>query len=168
MTPESVAEILSSPLAQELFASNIPAHIAYTGLDGAPRSVPISYIYADGVFEVFSPDPAPKIAALQLDPRIALSIDTTGIWPARTFLVRGTAHVDLGDTFPEVYTEANQRVIGPDAAAGFKAMLEPLPLTWASISITPTWAKLLDFETVFPSSLVTALANAQAAHAAAN
>jgi hypothetical protein len=40
MHQEQVAQIMNDPLAQELLNSNIPARLAYTGLDGFPRAIP--------------------------------------------------------------------------------------------------------------------------------
>lgn len=162
MTPESVAEILSSPLAQELFASNIPAHIAYTGLDGAPRSVPISYTFDDGTFRISSPLHARKVAALQADPRIALSIDTTGAWPARALLVRGVAAVELSEGLPDHYLDATTRTLGADVTGFIASALAPLHPEWATVTITPHWAKLIDFETVYTEALTELFAQAQA------
>ena len=40
---EKVIEVLSRPLSQKLINSNIPARLAYTGRDGAPRVIPIAF-----------------------------------------------------------------------------------------------------------------------------
>jgi hypothetical protein len=43
MKQEHVTQVLNDPLAQELLNSNIPARLAYTGLDGSPRAIPIGF-----------------------------------------------------------------------------------------------------------------------------
>ena len=43
MPHDDVLQILHDPLAQELLHSNIPARLAYTGRDGAPRAIPIAF-----------------------------------------------------------------------------------------------------------------------------
>jgi hypothetical protein len=42
---EDVVEVLNQPLARELLGSAIPARLAYTGLDGFPRVVPIGFYW---------------------------------------------------------------------------------------------------------------------------
>jgi hypothetical protein len=37
-------DVLHTPLASSLFASAIPARLAYTGLDGDPRVVPVAFL----------------------------------------------------------------------------------------------------------------------------
>jgi hypothetical protein len=43
MQQENVIRIMNDPLAQELLNSPIPARLAYTGLDGYPRVVPVGF-----------------------------------------------------------------------------------------------------------------------------
>jgi hypothetical protein len=40
MQRETVMHVLNDPVAQELIWSDIPARVAYTGLDGFPRVFP--------------------------------------------------------------------------------------------------------------------------------
>ena len=43
MNREDVAEVLAKPSSQELLGSSIPARLAYAGVDGAPRVIPIGF-----------------------------------------------------------------------------------------------------------------------------
>ncbi len=45
MNQQAVIDSLNDPLAQELLHSNIPARMAYTGLDGFPRAIPIGFYW---------------------------------------------------------------------------------------------------------------------------
>ena len=43
MKQEQVTQVMNDSLAQELLSSNSPARLAYTGLDGSPRAIPIGF-----------------------------------------------------------------------------------------------------------------------------
>ena len=43
MTNEEIAEILAKPYAQQLLNGPEPARMAYNGLDGDPRVIPIGF-----------------------------------------------------------------------------------------------------------------------------
>src|SRR5215216_795369 len=43
MDGTDVTEVLSKPISQELLGSSIPARLAYTGVDGDPRVVPVGF-----------------------------------------------------------------------------------------------------------------------------
>jgi hypothetical protein len=43
MLQDDVRDLLNSSLALDLMSSNIPARMAYTGTDGAPRVVPVGF-----------------------------------------------------------------------------------------------------------------------------
>ena len=40
MQQGNVSQVMNDPLAQELLNSNIPARLAYTGLEGFARAIP--------------------------------------------------------------------------------------------------------------------------------
>jgi hypothetical protein len=147
-----VTEILNNPLAQELINSKIPARVAYTGLDGAPRVIPIATHWNGAQFVVCSPPNAPKVPALEADPRVALTIDTEQ-QPPHILLVRGTAAMEIVDGIPDEYLLAARKMYGEEAMPEFKASVSALYKRMARISITPTWAKLIDFERTLPSAI---------------
>jgi hypothetical protein len=43
MDRQDVAEALAKPISRELLGSSIPARLAYVGVDGAPRVIPIGF-----------------------------------------------------------------------------------------------------------------------------
>src|SRR5215212_1384869 len=99
MPYDDVIQVLNDPLAQELLHSNIPARLAYTGRDGAPRAIPIAFDWTGTEFVICTPPHAPKVRALQANPKVALTIDTT-TFPPHVLLVRGTASVEVVDGVP--------------------------------------------------------------------
>jgi hypothetical protein len=132
MQPQDVTRVLSDPLAQELMQSSIPARLAYLGPDGFPRAIPIGFHWNGIQFVLCTVPDAPKVSALKTNPKVAFTVDTNA-FPPHVLLVRGTAAIDIGDAF----------------AAQVRAMYKQM----ARIKITPLWAKLLDFQTRFPTPI---------------
>ena len=152
MLHQDVIRVLSDPLAQELMQSSIPARLAYVGPDGFPRAIPIGFHWNGADFVLSTVPHAPKVAALKANPKVALTIDTVA-FPPHVLLVRGTAAIDIVDGIPPEYFEASRKSIKPDQWDGFEQQVRALYKQMARIKITPLWAKLLDFETRFPTPI---------------
>jgi hypothetical protein len=149
MQREDVNTVLSDPLAQELFASPVLARLANNGPDGYPRVIPIGYLWSENRFIVCTATNAPKVSALQANPKVALTVDTE-TQPPHVLLVRGTASVEIVDGVPSEFLEASRKYFPPEQWQGFETQSRALYPQMARISITPDWAKLLDFETRLP------------------
>jgi hypothetical protein len=152
MQHQQVMRVLNGPLAQELLASNIPARLAYTGRDGAPRAIPIAFHWDGARFVVCTPPNAAKVRALQADPRVALTIDTNA-FPPQVLLVRGTAELEIVAGIPPEYLAGSRKIVGDEGMAAFEEQVRGLYEQMARIAIEPEWAKLLDFETTIPSAV---------------
>ena len=152
MTEEEIAEILAKPYAQQLLNGPEPARMAYNGLDGDPRVVPIGF-WTEGARVLMATVPkSAKVAALQSDPKVALTIDQ-GSFPPKALLMRGTAEVELVDGIPDGYLTAGRKVMNDEQYPGWVAGVRGLYDEMVVITITPTWAKLLDFETTLPKAV---------------
>jgi Pyridoxamine 5'-phosphate oxidase len=152
MTKNEIAEILAKPYAQQLLNGPEPARMAYNGLDGDPRVIPIGF-WIDGERVVMGTLPkAAKVAALRKNPKVALTIDQAA-FPPKVLLIRGTAEVELVEGIPEGYLNAGHKVMTdeqyPEWVAGVQGLYDEMVV----ITITPTWAKLLDFETTIPKAV---------------
>ena len=152
MPHDDVLQVLNDALAQELLRSNIPARLAYTGRDGAPRAIPIAFHWSGQEFVVCTPPHAAKVQAIQANPQVALTIDTT-TFPPHVLLVRGTASVAMVDGVPPEYLAGSQKIVGEAQFPAFKEQVLGLYDRMARIAIEPTWAKLLDFETRLPRAV---------------
>ena len=141
--------VLNDPLAQKLLNSTVPARLAYNGLDGFPRVIPVGYIWNGAQFVTCTATNAPKVRALAANPKVALTIDTNDQLP-EVLLVRGTASVEVVDGIPPEYLEACKKYMLAKDWQAFEAGVHTLYPQMARITITPEWAKLLDFETRFP------------------
>jgi hypothetical protein len=152
MPHNDVLQVLNDPLAQELLRSDIPARLAYTGRDGAPRAIPIAFHWNGEQFVVCTPPLAAKVKALQTNPQVALTIDTN-TFPPHVLLVRGTASVEVVDGVPSEYLAGSRKIVGEEQFPAFEEQVRGLYREMARIAIEPTWAKLLDFETRLPRAV---------------
>ena len=153
MNREDVAEVLAKPISQELLGSSIPARLAYVGVDGEPRVIPIGFLWTGGHMVVHTVPKAAKVGALRRNPRVALTIDTQDQWPPRALLIRGAARVELVDGVPDAYVQASRKVIPAEHFEGWEHGVRALYDQMALITIEPDWAKLLDFETTLPKAV---------------
>lgn len=150
MHREAIIDVMNDPIAQGLVKAPIPARLAYSARDGSPRVIPIGYLWNGDVFVMGSPTNAPKVRALAADPKVALTVDTNS-FPPHVLLVRGEAAVEVVNGVPEEFVAASRRFVGDEGMLEWEAAVRGLYKQMAIIRITPTWAKVLDFETRLPS-----------------
>ena len=150
MQRETVMHVLNDPVAQELIWSDIPARVAYTGMDGFPRVVPLGFHWNGTHFVICTVPDSPKVPALRANPHVALTIDTMS-FPPHVLLVRGTASLELVDGVPWEYLEAAKKQVGPEGMPAFETQVRGLYEQMVRITVEPTWAKIHDFETRLPS-----------------
>jgi Pyridoxamine 5'-phosphate oxidase len=159
---EEIVEVLSLPLARELLGSAQPARLAYNGLDGFPRVVPIGFLWNGAELVLSTVSYAAKVKALIANPKVALTIDTNEP-PWHILLVRGTAKVEIVDgVVPEYLAASNKGGVPPEQAEAFEAEVRSLYKQMARIAVTPEWAKLIDFETTLPSAVERAMREREA------
>jgi hypothetical protein len=157
MDAAAVNTVLNDPVAQELLSDAIPARLAYTARDGTPRVVPVGIVWRDPDLVIATSTNAAKVPALQASPDIALTIDTN-LPPQHVLLVRGAAAVEIVDGVPDDYLAGVHKIVdrGHRDEAWFEQFEEQVRVLYdrmALIRITPTWAKVLDFETRIPSNV---------------
>lgn len=152
MEQHEITEILTRPHSQELLARDL-LRMAYVAKDGTPRNVPVGFAWNGAEIVVCTSTNAPKLPSLRHNPAVALTIDTE-VHPPKMLLIRGHAELDVVDGIPAEYLEMNgsyemtaeQRVV-------WEAEVHSLYESMVRIVITPTWVKLIDFETTLPSAV---------------
>ena len=150
--PQGDLRLLETGVAQRLLASPLPARLAYTGRDGAPRVVPIWFQWTGEELVMGSLPGAAKVPAIRAKPDVAITIDTEG-FPPDVLLVRGRATVaDVQGVVPE-YAEAARRYLGEGPAADYLAQLDRPGARMHRIAVRPAWVAVLDFQTRFPGVL---------------
>jgi hypothetical protein len=153
MAPEEITEVLSKPISQELLARDI-TRLAYVAQDGTPRNVPIAFVWNGAEIVMCTTKNAPKLAPLKENPAVALTIDTE-VHPPKILLIRGEAKLDYVDGIPDEYLEANSTYeMTPEQRVEWEKEVRSLYVDgMVRIVVTPTWAKLIDFETTLPSAV---------------
>lgn len=153
MQPSEITEVLNRPISQELLARDL-ARLAYVAKDGTPRSIPIAFVWNGSEIVMCTAKNAAKLPALRNNPAVALTIDTE-VHPPRILLIRGTAELDVVDGIPDEYMTANSTyAMTPEQRVEWEAEVRSLyDDGMVRIVMTPTWAKLIDFETTLPSAV---------------
>jgi hypothetical protein len=149
MNQTEIRELMNDQVAQRLIQAPVHARLAYTAKDGSPRVVPIGYIWNGEVIVMGSPPNAPKVKALAANPKVAITIDTED-FPPNILLVRGEAALETVDGVPDEFIEAARRFVGDERMPEWEAQARGLYEQMVLIRITPTWAKIIDFETRLP------------------
>jgi PPOX class probable F420-dependent enzyme len=145
-------DLLQHPAAQEMLHSKIPARLAYIGADGTPRVVPIWFHWNGKEIVMASPPKAPKLKALEKNPKVALTIDDN-TFPHKVLQIRGRARLETVAGIVPEYIAAADRYFTREQKEGWLAQLRTLVTSMVRITITPEWVSLLDFQTRFPSAL---------------
>ena len=148
--------LLNEPVAQELLNSTNLARLAYVWRDGTPRVVPVWFYWNGAELILGSPAAMPKVAALQHNPKVAVTIDDQN-FPWKVLLVRGTARVELVEGVAPEYVAAAKRYFGQEQGQAWADQLGQISATMGRIAIQPEWVGLFDFETRFPGVIQAAM-----------
>jgi Pyridoxamine 5'-phosphate oxidase len=150
--PHEIAEVLNRPISQELLARDL-TRLAYVAKDGAPRAIPIGFTWNGSEIVMCTPKNAPKLAALRHNPAVALTIDTE-VHPPKILLIRGQAELDAVDGIPDEYLQMSGTYeMTPEQRVEWESEVRSLYDGMVRIVVTPTWAKLIDFEKILPSAV---------------
>jgi hypothetical protein len=152
MQSSEITEVLDRPLSRELLARDL-ARLAYVAKDGTPRSIPIAFTWNGTQIVLCTTKNSAKLPALRANPMVALTIDTE-VHPPKILLLRGRAELDVVDGIPEEYLTMNGTYrMTAEQRAEWEAEVRSLYDGMVRIVVTPTWAKLIDFETTLPSAV---------------
>lgn len=171
--PDIVHLVNTDPVIQTLLEEPIPMRLAYLGLDGHPRSVPINHLWNGEAFVFATPNVAYKVKAIAANPKVAFILDVgagrPGVEtrakvsaligpppPAFDFAPisvhgRGTATVEITAGVPQEHIDASRRMIGDDKKWEEWARVRCAETSgMALIRIIPTHIVVADFVTRFP------------------
>lgn len=151
-TPDDVAEVLKKPLSQEMLNRDL-TRLAYVAKDGTPRVVPIGFTWNGTEVVMCTTTNAPKLASLRRNPAVALTIDTE-VHPPKILLLRGEAVLDEVEGIPDEYLRMNGSYeMTPEQRVVWEAEVRSLYESMVRIVVTPTWAKLIDFDETLPTAV---------------
>ena|SRR5579864_1197439 len=151
-TAQGSLALLNDPVAQELLRSKIPARLAYVWPDGTPRVVPVWFHWNGSEFVIATPPKAPKLKALKLNPKVALTIDDN-TFPHNVLMVRGTASLEEVDGIVPEYQLAAHRYFGEAQGKAWVQQVRQMLTRMVRIRVHPEWVGVLDFQSRFPSAL---------------
>jgi hypothetical protein len=150
--PNEISEILSRPISRELLARDL-ARLAYVARDGTPRAIPIAFTWNGSEVVMCTSTNAAKLPALRQNPAVALTIDTE-VHPPQILLIRGRAELDVVAGIPDEYLQMNGSYqMTAEQRTEWEAEVRSLYDGMVRIVVTPTWVKLIDFETTLPSAV---------------
>jgi PPOX class probable F420-dependent enzyme len=150
-TQGSIA-LLDDPVAKELLGSNIPARLAYVWPDGTPRVVPVWFHWNGSEFVIATPPKAPKLKALRVNTKVALTIDDNN-FPHKVLMVRGTATLEEVEGVVPEYELAAHRYFGEAQGKAWVQQVRQTLTRMVRITVRPEWVGILDFQSRFPSAL---------------
>ena len=142
---------VDDPVVKRLLGGANLARLAYVGLDGRPRVVPIWFAYADGDFLMVTGPRAEKVRALQANGAVALTIDSQKP-PYDVLLVNGEATLDPTEGMAAEYPSIVERFLG-EAAEGYLLGMRGRVKRQVRIRVRPLSWRVLDFRQRFPKSL---------------
>ncbi|HSP54240.1 MAG TPA: pyridoxamine 5'-phosphate oxidase family protein [Dehalococcoidia bacterium] len=103
---------LDDPVVSALLSEGNLARLAYVGLDGRPRVVPIWFQYRDGAIRMITGPKAEKARALAASGAVALTIDSSQP-PYKVLLVQGDAALEEVEGMAPEYPDIVRRYLGP-------------------------------------------------------
>jgi hypothetical protein len=152
MEQNEITEVLNRPYSQELLGRDI-THLAYVAKDGTPRNVPIAFVWNGSTIVMCTTRNAPKLASLAANPTVALTIDTE-VHPPKILLIRGRAELDDVAGIPDEYLTMNTSYeMTAEQRVEWEKEVRSLYDGMVRIVVTPTWAKLIDFEATLPTAV---------------
>lgn len=127
------------------------ARLAYIGLDGRPRVVPIWFAAIDGDIIMVTGPKAEKAKALAANPAVAVSIDSAQP-PYKVLLIDGDAALEPVEGMAPEYRPIVERYLGA-AAEAYLGQLLPRVKRQVRIRVTPRAHRIFDFVKRYPKSL---------------
>ena len=89
-------EELSEPLRDKalgMLSSDTVAWFTTIGADGAPRAVPVWFLWHDGVIDILSEPDTVKVANVRRDPRVVMHMNAGGPFGDDVLVLRGVAQL---------------------------------------------------------------------------
>ena len=139
------------PIIEKLLQGAFLARLAYIGLDGRPKVVPIWYAYIDGEFIMVTGPKADKVPAIEANGAVALTVDSDQP-PYSVLLVDGDATVEKTEGMADEYPAIVERYLA-GAAEQYLAGMRKRVREQRRIRVVPRSWRVLDFVKRYPKSL---------------
>lgn len=142
---------VDDPVVASLLDGPNLARLAYIGLDGRPRVVPIWFACSGGEIVMVTGPKAEKAKALAANGAVAVTIDSAQP-PYKVLLIDGDAVLEPVEGMAPEYRPLVERYLGP-AADAYLAQLLPRVKRQVRIRIRPRAWRVFDFVKRYPKSL---------------
>ena len=139
------------PVIAALLAGPNLARLAYIGVSGRPRVVPIWFAHSAGELVMVTSPRAVKLKALEKNPAVAVTIDSSTP-PYKVLLVEGEATLEPVEGMAPEYRPIVERYLGV-AAESYLQQLLPRVKRQVRIRISPRTWRVFDFVKRYPKSL---------------
>jgi hypothetical protein len=145
MDTVELARELGHPDAQRLLDASM-ARLAYNGLDGFPRVIPVGMFWTGERIVVSTAPTSPKVRALSARPHVALTIET-GDTPgsAKALSIRGIAALDTVEGVTDEYLASARKSMAGAQFDEFERNVRAMYKQMVRISVEPKWARYYDF-----------------------
>jgi len=157
----------TDPVVQALLEAPLPLQLGYVGLDGHPRTVPVSYIWNGKALVFATPPFAYKVKAIEAHPQVSFTVNvaddeirakvaaqlgpTVASYTPLIMLGRGTATIEVKPGVPQEHVEASRRLVNDDAELReWERVKRAATDEMAVVTIKPTHLTVCDFITRFP------------------
>lgn len=137
------------PVVSALLEGPNLARLAYIGLDGRPRVVPIWFTIQNGDILMVTGPKAAKVRALEANGAVAMTIDDSRP-PYKVLLVEGDASLEHVEGIAAEYEGITRRYLGA-AADAYLAQLRIK--RQVRIRVTPRSWRIFDFVKRYPQSV---------------
>jgi PPOX class probable F420-dependent enzyme len=142
---------VDDPIVAALLAGPNLARLAYIGVSGRPRVVPIWFAHHAGELIMVTGPKAAKLRAIEKNPAVALTIDSSTP-PYKVLLVEGEASLEPVEGMAPEYRHIVERYLGV-AAESYLQQLLPRVKRQVRIRIAPRTWRVFDFVKRYPKSL---------------
>ena len=142
---------MDDPVVRKLLEEPNLARLAYIGVDGRPRVVPIWFSYIDGDIVMVTGPKAEKARAIATNTAVALTIDSAKP-PYNVLLIDGDAALEPVEGMASEYRAIVERYLGP-AAEAYLTQLLPRVKRQVRIRVRPRHWRVFDFVKRYPKSL---------------
>jgi PPOX class probable F420-dependent enzyme len=142
---------VDDPIVAALLAGPNLARLAYIGVSGRPRVVPIWFAHHGGDLIMVTGPKAAKLRAIARNPSVAVSIDSSTP-PYKVLLVEGEATLEPVEGMAPEYRSIVERYLGV-AAESYLHQLLPRVKKQVRIRISPRTWRVFDFVKRYPKSL---------------
>jgi PPOX class probable F420-dependent enzyme len=142
---------LDDPVVAALLREPNLARLGYVAPDGRPRVVPIWFAHDSGDILMVTDPRAEKVRALEANPAVALSIDSSQP-PYKVLLIGGDAALEHVEGMAPEYRGIVERYLGAGADA-YLAQLLPRVKRQVRIRVAVRSWRVFDFVKRYPKSL---------------